>query len=1068
MTQKRQQQDDCRAPSDGNRSEDKRRKLPSLRNVILEVMSLRKVQLCVEPVLEPLIRRVVKEEVESALRKYLSNMNWNTVKQRESFESRSLQLQFLPKISLPIFTGSRIEGEDCNALTVALVDGLTGQVVYSGPESSAKVEIVVLEGDFDGDERGNWTLEEFNNNIVRERIGKKPLLTGDLFLALEAGIGLVGEVSFTDNSSWTRSRKFRLGARVVDNFEGVRVKEAKTESFIVRDHRGELDDQGDTPDKDYYDLETYINRGEHGTFVPLQSDEPLIFSGCLCAWFEKKIGTTDFEIIEGPMTIGEMFPFFKGMVFEYGVDAASEDMEIVYKKHHPPSLDDEVWRLEKIGKDGAFHKRLNREKVNSVKDFLILLFLDPTRLRNILGTGMSTKMWEVTVDHAQTCILDPRWYFYYPGSQQKTGVVFSVEDAHNMVIAAFKNWEKVVSFENEASLINASAHFFSNILHANSADIKVLTSQEIGGFDYPQVSVCSPDNIPSIYSMGSVKRLDDFGLHDIDHLDLRYDETLNFHGQVANSLTCEPESVTRAFSEDVDMQYFGADGSFQSGNSCFESDLHSAVNGFLLSRSAAFAQRRWTMVFSVLKWDSGIRDSGNERYLSKSRSLQLQFVHGLSLPILTGINITGENNTSIGIVLFDVRTGEVVNSGPEASANVEIVVLKKDFNGHDWSLEEFNSKIVWKREGGKTLLVGDVNVKLKEGIGSIGDIHFSHTKRWMKKVEFRLGARTVDGALGHRVREAKTESFFVKDRRLELCKKNHPPSLSDAVWRLEKINKDGAFHDRLSKENINTVKDFMTLFYMDRLRLKQILGRGMSTAMWKVTENHAQTYIPDPRLYVYCPGFQQKTGVVFSVVGQVMGLLSECEYTRLDKLSETEKGDAHNMVIAAFKNWEKVVPFDDEASLFTNASAHFFSNILHANSADIKVLTSQEVGGFDCPQVSVCSPVNNPSVYSMGGVRWDDFDLDLLYDGTLNFHGQVANSLGAGCSFQSGNSCLESDLQSVVDQFSVAFAQRNWTMLSTVLKWFSIWKGSARENPCQKKKAKTLLIGGPENIKLFS
>lgn len=185
-----------------------------------------------------------------------------------------------------------------------------------------------------------------------------------------------------------------------------------------------------------------------------------------------------------------------------------------------------------------------------------------------------------------------------------------------MVIAAFKNWEKVVSFDNEASLINASAHFFSNVLHTNSADIKVLTSQEIGGFDYPQVSVCSPDNIPSIYSVGNVKRLDDFGLHDIDHLDLRYDETLNFHGQVANSLICEPESVTRAFSEDVDMQYFGADGSFQSGNSCFESDLHSAVNGFLLSRSAAFAQRRWTKVFSVLKWFSIWRIVANKKTMS--------------------------------------------------------------------------------------------------------------------------------------------------------------------------------------------------------------------------------------------------------------------------------------------------------------------------------------------------------------------------------------------------------------------------------------------------------------------
>lgn len=55
----------------------------------------------------------------------------------------------------------------------------------------------------------------------------------------------------------------------------------------------------------------------------------------------------------------------------------------VYKKHHPPSLSDEVWRLEKIGKDGAFHKRLRQERVNTVKDFLILLFLDPKRLRNV-------------------------------------------------------------------------------------------------------------------------------------------------------------------------------------------------------------------------------------------------------------------------------------------------------------------------------------------------------------------------------------------------------------------------------------------------------------------------------------------------------------------------------------------------------------------------------------------------------------------------------------------------------------------------------------------------------------
>ncbi|XP_040963774.1 calmodulin-binding protein 60 A isoform X4 [Gossypium hirsutum] len=297
MSQKRPQEDGKARPSEGNSpDQDKRRRVPTLRNVVQEVMKLQSVQHLLEPVLEPLIRRVVKEEVELALRKHLNNMKRNGGKEVNSSESRSLQLQFLNNLSLPVFTGARIEAEDCSTIKVAIVDALTGQIVTSGPESSAKIEVVVLEGDFDGDEEDNWAVEEFNNNIVKEREGKKPLLTGDAFLTLTEGIGLVGEISFTDNSSWTRCRRFRLGARVVDGSGGTRVREAKTESFIVRDHRGEL-----------------------------------------------------------------------------------------YKKHHPPSLSDEVWRLEKIGKDGAFHKRLSRENINTVKDFLTMLCINPPRLQHIFA-----------------------------------------------------------------------------------------------------------------------------------------------------------------------------------------------------------------------------------------------------------------------------------------------------------------------------------------------------------------------------------------------------------------------------------------------------------------------------------------------------------------------------------------------------------------------------------------------------------------------------------------------------------------------------------------------------------
>ena len=76
---------------------------------------------------------------------------------------------------------------------------------------------------------------------MREREGKKPPLPGDAFVNLKEGTGFVSEISFTNNSSWTRRHRFRLGARVVDKIDGTSIREAKTESFIVRDHRGECE-----------------------------------------------------------------------------------------------------------------------------------------------------------------------------------------------------------------------------------------------------------------------------------------------------------------------------------------------------------------------------------------------------------------------------------------------------------------------------------------------------------------------------------------------------------------------------------------------------------------------------------------------------------------------------------------------------------------------------------------------------------------------------------------------------------------------------------------------------------
>ncbi|GJU68631.1 calmodulin binding protein-like protein [Tanacetum coccineum] len=113
----------------------------------------------------------------------------------------------------------------------------------------------------------------------------------DNFISLRAGV---------------RSRKFRLGLKVASGYcVGIRIREAKTEAFAVKDHRGEL-----------------------------------------------------------------------------------------YKKHYPPALHDEVWRLDRIAKDGALHKKLMKSEVITVEDFLRVLARDPQRLRNLSVDSLVKRAYE--------------------------------------------------------------------------------------------------------------------------------------------------------------------------------------------------------------------------------------------------------------------------------------------------------------------------------------------------------------------------------------------------------------------------------------------------------------------------------------------------------------------------------------------------------------------------------------------------------------------------------------------------------------------------------------------------
>ncbi|CAK9139962.1 unnamed protein product [Ilex paraguariensis] len=68
----------------------------------------------------------------------------------------------------------------------------------------------------------------------------------------------------------------------------------------------------------------FADPGIDCAFGSHHKDQAFIFSGNLCAQINYAPHSSNDKIIKGPMTITEMFPFFKGTVFESGVDAAFE------------------------------------------------------------------------------------------------------------------------------------------------------------------------------------------------------------------------------------------------------------------------------------------------------------------------------------------------------------------------------------------------------------------------------------------------------------------------------------------------------------------------------------------------------------------------------------------------------------------------------------------------------------------------------------------------------------------------------------------------------------------------
>ncbi|KAL8217563.1 hypothetical protein R6Q57_020936 [Mikania cordata] len=293
-----------------------------------------------------------------------------------------------------------------------------------------------------------------------------------------------------------------------------------------------------------------------------------------------------------------------------------------------------------------------------------------------------------------------------------------------------------------------------------------------------------------------------------------------------------------------------------------------------------------------------IRNPESKASFSAPKKLKLQFMNKIALPVFTGMPLLGENQTPIEIALVDAHCGEIVITGNESAAKLEILGFRvSDDENDDCSLtyEDLQEKIRSERNG-RRILQGNTRLQLKQGVGSVQNISFTHNSKHTRNGLYRLVAVVVDADLMNEVKIACTETFIMKDHRCKYHEKHLCPLLSDKVCHLQQISYNGARYKRLKEAKVYTVNDLLRQLYTDPKRLEDILDLKASSKDWNDIVKNAQA---SNAVFLYLdPRNEQKTGVVLDVKLQLKALIA-----------------AQDLVKFASEHFDMLHPFDHETSL---------------------------------------------------------------------------------------------------------------------------------------------------------
>uniref|UniRef100_A0A453JZE4 Uncharacterized protein n=1 Tax=Aegilops tauschii subsp. strangulata TaxID=200361 RepID=A0A453JZE4_AEGTS len=132
------------------------------------------------------------------------------------------------------------------------------------------------------------------------------------------------------------------------------------------------------------------------------------------------------------------------------------------------------------------------------------------------------------------------------------------------------------------------------------------------------------------------------------------------------------------------------------------------------------------------------------------------------------------------------------------------------------------------------------------------------------------------------------------------------PSLDDDVWRLQKISKDGVFHEALKGSGIFSVKDFLTSYYKDEHTLRKVLKKA-TKLVWTTIVDHAKKCDPGKELYSFIVEGHDVV-LFFNCFYRIVGVTSSDQYTPFKDLNQRMQGRVEQWSKVAYETWTNLQP----------------------------------------------------------------------------------------------------------------------------------------------------------------